>query len=461
MKPLYQPIDIASLVFFRFAFGILGLIDVLSTWIYYHFKKRAYEPENFQFTYYGFEWVEPLPEPFLSIFFILLTMAGAFVAIGYFYRASATFFAFGFLYTFLLEKAQYLNHGYLFCWIAFIMIFLPAHRNFSIDVLKKPSLKMESIPFWCLFVLPFLMGVVYFFGGIAKINVDWLNAMPLKMWLRSKSNLWLIGPILKQETTAYFMAYGGLLLDLFVAFFLLFKKTRLGALFFVLFFHLVNHLIFNIAIFPFLSVSLTLLFFSPDFPRKAFRWLKGKWKILAKLEDWWERNSAETEKIPLWQNANYWRPFINIGLVLLIGTHLLLPLRHHLFKGDVAWTEEGHRYSWRMMLRSKQGYGHFIVEDKATGKREKVKPQKYLSSKQNRKMYTHPDMILQFAHHLQHIYEKEGKDIEIYANIKAKLNGRPYQTYINPEVDLTQQKWSFFKESTWILPAEYRIKNKE
>ncbi|WP_316930169.1 HTTM domain-containing protein [Leeuwenhoekiella sp. MAR_2009_132] len=34
---------------------------------------------------------------------------------------------------------------------------------------------------------------------------------------------------------------------------------------------------------------------------------------------------------------------------------LELPLRHWIIKDDVLWTEEGHRLSWRMMLRSKGG----------------------------------------------------------------------------------------------------------
>lgn len=41
------------------------------------------------------------------------------------------------------------------------------------------------------------------------------------------------------------------------------------------------------------------------------------------------------------------------GLYFLI--QLLLPLRHFLIEGNVAWTEEGYRLSWRMMTRDKSG----------------------------------------------------------------------------------------------------------
>ncbi|MCB0583358.1 MAG: hypothetical protein KDD10_29025, partial [Phaeodactylibacter sp.] len=63
IQRLFQPVDIASLVFFRVVFGILGFADVLNTYIYYHWMVDAYDPEKFRFRYYGFEWVHPLPEP--------------------------------------------------------------------------------------------------------------------------------------------------------------------------------------------------------------------------------------------------------------------------------------------------------------------------------------------------------------------------------------------------------------
>ena len=70
-------------------------------------------------------------------------------------------------------------------------------------------------------VLAFFMGVAYFFGGIAKINPDWLNGMPLRYWLKYKDDILLIGPLVSNDFMGYFMSYAGLALDLFVVFFLL------------------------------------------------------------------------------------------------------------------------------------------------------------------------------------------------------------------------------------------------
>jgi vitamin K-dependent gamma-carboxylase len=454
MQRLFRPTDIASLVFFRIAFGILGLADVFNSWVYYQLMTQAYEPDGFQFRYYGFEWVRPLPEPFMSIALLGTCAFAVLVILGKWYRLSATLFAFGFAYTYFLEKAHYLNHAYLFCWLSFLMIFLPAHRAFSLDARRRPELRRETIPFWPLFLLRFLMGLVYFYGGIAKLNADWLRAIPLKQWLANKADTPVLGPLLAQEWMAYFMAYGGLLLDLTVAFFLLSRRTRPWAFAAVIFFHVMNFFVFHIGIFPFLSVALTALFFPPDFPRRILAWWAERSVLFRQWRQRWAARADQGPAIhtPAWEEQPRWRPVITAAIVALCALHLLLPWRHHFFPGDVTWTEEGHRYSWRMMLRSKQGYGHFILRDAATGEEEKVYPRDLLDRKQERKLYTHPDMILQFAHHLRDEYQAQGREVEVYARIRVKLNFREYCDYIDPETDLAQERWRFFKPSPWILP---------
>lgn len=458
MNFLFKPVDIASLVFFRIVFGILGFADIMGTWTFYHLHKGYFNPEKFQFAYIGFEWVKPFPEPFMSLFFFLLMAAALCIALGRWYKLSTTIFAIGFTYTFLLEKSIYLNHGYLFCWLSWIMIFLPANRQWSWDVLKNPALQSDRIERWSLWILPFLMGVVYFFGGIAKLNADWLDGNPLKIWLRSAGNMPLIGWIWEQEVTAYVMAWGGTLLDLCVPFLLIFRKTRTWALVFVIFFHLTNMLVFQIGIFPWLSVCLSLLFYPPDFPRHAFSVLKKKFNKLEKPEHWWTEKKSNISVTPEAVSAAALPPaypskVVSTLLIILVCFHLMMPLRHWYFEGDVAWTEEGHRYAWRMMLRQKNGYGYFEIKNPKTGEVTKIAPEDYLTDRQTHKLYTHPDMILQFAHYLRDLWSRRGvQNAEVYATVRASLNGRPTQSYIVSTVDLAKEEWHFFKESSWIMP---------
>lgn len=453
MERLFQRVDIASLVFFRIGFGILALAETVTLWSYYHLTLHAFDPGTFQFKYFGFEWVKPLPEPITSALFMGMALAALGIILGKWYRLATLFFALGFSYFFLQDKTYYLNHGYLFIWLSFIMALLPAQREWSLDVARKPALRRRTIPFWTLAVLPFLMGVVYFYGGLAKINADWLHGMPLTAWLRHQAERPLIGGLLAKEGTAYFMSYGGLLLDLSIAFLLLFRKTRLPALIAALFFHLCNSLIFNIGVFPWLSLLLTLLFFPPDLPRRWVALLRARLKIIDRLASRWDQRMAEAPDAGSWHDNPAYKPYIKTGLVILVAFHLLYPLRHHLFEGPVAWTEEGHRFSWRMMLRWKSGHGHFTIVDPATGNRQAIQPSEYLSPKQTRKLFSHPDMILQFAHYLRDTWCDKGvEDVQVYATISAQLNGRPYQPYIDPEVDLASQEWSWFKETAWIVP---------
>ena len=55
---LFKPVDIASLAFFRIAFGTILLWEVWRYFDYGWIERYYIEPE-FHFTYYGFEWVRP------------------------------------------------------------------------------------------------------------------------------------------------------------------------------------------------------------------------------------------------------------------------------------------------------------------------------------------------------------------------------------------------------------------
>jgi len=456
MNFLFKQVDISGLVFFRVMFGILGFADILGSWIGYVLIDDAYNSEKFHFKYYGFEWVEVLPEPFLTFYFFSMMIAALFIAFGKWYKVMTTYFAFGFLYFFLMEKSHYLNHGYLFTMVCFLMIFLPANRAFSYDVIKNPSFRVETVENWSLFILKFMMGIVYFFGGIAKINQDWLQAIPLKYWLRSKKDMFLLGKLWEQEWVAWMMSYGGLLLDLTVVFFLLNKKTRWWALYFILFFHSTNIILFMIGIFPFLSVTLTLLYFGSDFPKRTWAWLKERYEFPEKIENWranfLQRKNYHPIKISqAHRSSSFYKNLIAGFLIVFCTIQLLLPLRHHLFKGKVVWTEEGHRYSWRMMLRSKQGHGVFKIKSFDGEKSERINPREFLNRRQHRKLFGQPDMILQFAHFLEKKFEDEWEqEVQVFANIKTSVNGRPRSPFVDPERDLTQVKWEFFKSADWI-----------
>jgi len=139
------------------------------------------------------------------------------------------------------------------------------------------------------------------------------------------------------------------------------------------------------------------------------------------------------------------------GLATYLLIQLLLPLRHHTFKGDVLWTEEGHRLSWRMMLRSRSGLTRFKIVDKATQEASFVDLDQYLTKKQRRKVGCYPDFIWQFAQYLKKEYREQGKDISIFVTSNVRVNTGKRQPLVDPNVDLANVPWNHFSHNDWIL----------
>ena len=150
---------------------------------------------------------------------------------------------------------------------------------------------------------------------------------------------------------------------------------------------------------------------------------------------------------------NYKPILVAVGVVYF-NIQIALPLRQHFFKDNVLWTEEGHRLSWRMMLRSKSGRTSYKVVDKATNTTENINMSDYLTKKQIRTASCKPDVIWQFAQHLKKTYAKKGKDVKVFVDAKISVNGRPYQRLIDKNTDLASVPWYWAKHNDWILPSQ-------
>ena len=197
---------------------------MLKGWVH-----ELYVAPKFHFTYYGFEWVKPLGEVGMYTVFAVMALAALGVALGAFYRIAAPAFFLTWTYVELLDVTNYLNHYYFVSIAAFLLIFLPGNRSFSVDAWRKPEIALQGVPRWMVGAVRLQLGIVYFFAGLAKINGDWLLcAQPLKIWLASKTHLPVFGWVFKQTWTAYAFSWFGCLYDLTVPFFLLMRRARPG-----------------------------------------------------------------------------------------------------------------------------------------------------------------------------------------------------------------------------------------
>ena len=431
---LFKHIDNSALVVFRIFFGLLCFLEsvcaIFTGWV----NKTLIEPQ-FTFNFIGFDWLQPLPGNGMYVYYGVMGVFGLCIMLGYKYRLSAFGFALLWAGTYFMQKTAYNNHYYLLFLLSFIMVILPANRYASLDVKLNPKLKSISMPNWCRWVFIIQLFIVYTYASIAKIYPDWLDTSVIKLLMQNKSNFPVVGQFLQNEGIHYFIAYSGILFDGLIIPLLLFKPTRKYAFFASIFFHLFNSFVFHIGIFPYLSLAFCLFFFEPETVRNIF--LKKK-KLYTQNEI----------KIPSYKSV-----FKSVFIVYFV-IQIILPLRHYFIQDDVLWTEEGHRLSWRMMLRAKSGNINFRVVDNATNNLIPIKLNEYLTKKQQRSLRTKPDFIWQFSQRLKKQFKSEGKDVSIFATCYVSVNGKPSKRFIDPEIDLAKAEWNYFKHNTWILPSK-------
>jgi len=431
---LFKHIDNSSLIVFRIIFGLLCFLESVGAIVTGWVKTTLVSPK-FTFNFIGLDFLQPLPGNGMYFYYALMGIFGLFIMVGYKYRFSMMSFTIMWSATYLMQKASYNNHYYLLMLLSSLMIFLPAHKYASVDVKLNPKIRSISMPRWCTWVFVIQLFIVYTYASVAKLYPDWLDTTVIQLLMKGKQNYFLVGDLLQQKWVHYTLAYGGILFDGMVIPLLLFKPTRKNIFFISIFFHVFNSFIFQIGIFPYLSLAFTLFFFDPETIQKLF--LKKK-----------PFYNAQRITVP-----NYKTPLITLFFIYFF-VQLALPLRHHFIKDDVLWTEEGHRLSWRMMLRVKSGYATYKVKNKDTGETVYIKLEDYLTKKQIRLATSKPDVIWQFSQYLKNDFRAKGEDVSVYVNCSLSVNGKPYKKLINSEVDLANVKWNAFKHSDWILPSK-------
>lgn len=425
---LYKPIDNASLIVFRMLFGFLMFWQIGYDF-FSGFITRNFVKVKFTFSHIGMDWLQPLPGNGMYWYFGVMGILALMVSVGYKYRFAIIFLTLFWAGSYFMQKTIYNNHHYLILLICFIMCFLPARNYASVDTKINPSIKRLSMPYWCSIVMILQMAIVYLYASVAKLYGGWMDGTFSKVML-GKNAPEFIGGIYSNPLFHLFIAYAGIAFDLLIIPMLLWKRTRNLALLLSVFFHLFNSIHLRIGIFPFLALGFILFFYEPETIRKRFLWRKPEM---------------------ITENYEPGKSILTYIFIPYFIVQLLLPLRHHLIKGDVLWTEEGHRLSWRMMLRSRTGTTVFKVVDNKTNDTIKHQLSKDLTKTQIKKMRTKPDMIWQTAQMIKKKYVKKGKDVRVYADSKIAINRGEERQLINPNVDLAHAEWDYFWHNDWIL----------
>lgn len=429
LKKLFQPIDNAPLIIFRIFFGFLLAAEtfgaILTGWV-----KRVLIDPQFTFSHIGMEWLQPLPGYGMYFYFCFMGICGILIMLGYKYRFSLGLFTILWTGVYLMQKSSYNNHYYLLILVCLIMLFLPANKYASLDARNNPDSKQDTMPQWCSAVMIFQVTIVYFFATVAKFYPGWLNGDFTKILL-SNTEFKSFRPFFSQHWFHLFIAYSGIAFDMLIVPLLLWKRTRTIAFLAAISFHIFNAIFLQIGIFPFFALSFIVFFYPSEKIRSVF----------------FKRKIPVEHSEPITKN----KPTLLYFFIPFFIIQLILPVRHHFIKGDVLWTEEGHRLSWRMMLRQRQGWVSFKVIDKSTQIELPYDYLKKLTPKQQGFVSANPDGIWQMAQFIKKEFARKGTDVGIFAHAEVAINGGKFKTLINPKTDLATAKWDYFFHNEWIL----------
>lgn len=433
-------IDNSPLIIFRIFFGFLFACEsfgaIITGWV-----RINLVDVKLTFSHIYMDFLQVLVGgPQMYVYFALMGCVSVAVMLGYRYRLSIVLLTLLWAGAYYIQKTSYNNHYYLLLVICFYMCFLPANRYASLDV-KSGRVKAElAMPVYYSWIFILQVSILYIYGTIAKFYPDWLDGTFTQIMYQGANIPEVFKDFVTQKWFYIAIAYLGILFDGLIVPMLLWKRTRTLAIVASLIFHLFNSVTLQIGIFPYFALSFAVFFYPPDQMRRVFFKKKPTFVV---SEDY----TRQVLQHSLSKGA------VAVLSIFMIF-QLLLPLRQHVVKGDILWTDEAHRLSWRMMLRSRGGYTNFIVKNKQTGERSFYPLETVLTTKQKARLNT-PDMIWQMSQYIKKEYEAKGLEVSIFVDSWVSINGREYSQFVNPEVDFTTVKWDYFKHADWILEKPF------
>ncbi|XP_049773987.1 vitamin K-dependent gamma-carboxylase isoform X1 [Schistocerca cancellata] len=470
VKLLFKPTDPSSLGVVRALFGLLMVLDIPEERGLADADIRWGNPDECRFPL--FSNLHPLPLEWMCIIYLIMWIGAFGIMLGFHFKKSCVAFILPYFYIFLLDKATWNNHTYLYGLIALLLLGSNANHYWSLDAVFCKVKYDSPVPLWNYAILRVQLFIVYFIAGLKKMDQDWIEGYSMT----NLNNHWVFDPfklLLTPEQVDYWIVHvSGFLLDLTIGFWLFFDKTRPYAIFFCTTFHLMNSTIFSIGMFPYVCLATMPIFCYPDWPKtcnlniKKLLWSRSLSKT--KLEEKKLKNfkSHQQSAVPAQTLSLTWKhSFVATLLISYTGLQVFLPYSHFITKGYNNWTNGLYGYSWDMMVHSWDTIMIALrIVDNTSGKEHFLDPEAWV---QTDRWAKHADMVVQYAHCLKrnilsyknsHVPGTEidkyitGDNISIYVDVWCSLNGRFQQRMFDPNVDILRVEWSPFEKPSWLMP---------
>jgi vitamin K-dependent gamma-carboxylase len=461
-QSLFRPTHPATLGLLRICYGILMI------WQFQGIKPYILEiltNSKFFLTYDFFHWVKPVSPETMELAFTVGTIAAVGIMLGFLHRLSALTVFLIWTYVLLLCRGHYTNHYYLFSLVGFWMFMTDANRWGAMDrwiyqkmpftrawILGFSGPDKETVPYWQVLIFQLQIFIVYFYGGLAKISLDWVQGYPMRIWLPLKP--WL-PDFMQTDFVALFMSWTGMIFDLAIGFMLMHRRLRWWALPFVLFFHVLNQLTFRtIGGFPHFMAAATLIYFNPDWPERV---LRKVFEAAAPSEAAASGRTPIDTAPPAHTGTSITitalRKAFLAFLILYSSWQVLYPFRHFLYPGDPSLTGEGATFAWRMMLTSRD-YGAKL-KVRVDGQTFYITGESffhYLSWRQFTRLCRMPKAIHRFAHFIKDEMHKTNPAAkpEIYGFLIVEYNGRPFRHLMDTTVNLAAVPYNEAGHPDWV-----------
>ncbi|CAN9504915.1 unnamed protein product [Ophioblennius macclurei] len=466
---LNRPTDPASLGIFRCLFGLLMAIDVTQERGLSHLDYKYLDGAPIcRFPLFNF--LKPLPLDWMYLVYLVLFLGSLGIMLGCFYRLSCLMFISTYWYIFFLDKTTWNNHSYLYGLIGFQLTLMDGNRYWSIDGLRRKSIRNAHVPLWNYTLLRIQIFIVYFIAGIKKLDADWVEGYSMSYL----AHHWLFDPfkvILPVELVSLLVVHGGgLMLDLTAGYLLFFDATRPYVFFFVSYFHCMNSQLFSIGMFSYTMLATSPLFCYADWPRRFFdrfpSFLKAALPFTSAEPQRSDSCVYEDEQAPSGERQQQQQqtpaapkaPKLRlrhklraIFVVIYIAEQFFLPYSHFITQGYNNWTNGLYGYSWDMMVHSRSHqHVKMTYKDGKTGEIGYLNPGVFT---QSRRWKDHGDMLKQYATCLSAFLPRYNiSEPEIYFDIWVSINERFQQRIFDPRVDIVKADWSPFRPNPWLMP---------
>jgi len=441
-ESIFSPVSINPLIIFRVAFGtalfIWSIGMLLSGEVFHQFV----EP-HFFFHYRYFQWIEPLPAFFMYLIFIVLSITAVMIALGWHFRVSVLTFFTLLCYIVLIDKSTYLSYYYFMLLLLIMLFFSPAHRMFSMDILRNPNIRVDYVPRWCILAFKVQIIAVFYFAGMAKLSSEWLfNGSPVNIWLNELMQGWgfQMG-VSTFSTISIIISWVLILYDFLMPQFLFDNRTSTKAFVVVVIVQLFGFILFPVGYFPFLIIFSSAIFLNEKLINGMIS------RVSYFLYDIFQFKT-EIFKMRGGLMLNYRnKKLFPILISIFFAVQVIFPVALFLKWGSKKWATTAFQFSWQLFINHKEGNidaWYYLSDGKTT---QTVLLSDYLTERQKQRMLSDPNLIVQHVEFLNNVYLKQGKQLSVSASLSK--NGATPILLIDPEKNLDEQIAAFPKQKQY------------